>query len=121
MAAGIIRLEGLRFRAFHGVYPEEQENGNDFLVDVELHTDITAASESDQLQDTVDYVHVYELIGRVMKLRRNLLESLAYRMADEILLHLTGIEKVCVTVSKLTPPIGGACARTSVSVWRERA
>ena len=120
MSEGIIRLEGLSFRGFHGVYPDEQVNGNDFLVDVEMHVDVSSAAASDQLRDTVDYANVYSLIRTVMEERRNLLEFLANRMAEVILGNNHRIRKISVTVSKLHPDIGGTCARTAVTVSKEQ-
>lgn len=120
MTEGIIRLDGLAFRGFHGVYPDEQVNGNDFLVDVEMHVDVSSASESDQLQDTVDYAFVYELIRAVMEQRRNLLEALANQMADNILVNIQRVRKISVTVSKLHPAIGGPCTRTAITLSKER-
>ena len=120
MSEGIIRLEGLSFRGFHGVYPEEQVNGNDFLVDVEMHVDVSSAAKSDQLHDTVDYAYVYALIQKVMEERRNLLEFLANRIAEVILVNNPSLRKISVTVSKLHPAIGGACARTAVTISKEQ-
>ena len=39
----LISIEGMRFRAFHGLYPEEQVLGSDFLLDVWIDTDISKA------------------------------------------------------------------------------
>ena len=50
-----IRLTGISVRAHHGVYPEEQEQGQDFVVDLVAHLDLTAPGESDRLEDTADY------------------------------------------------------------------
>ncbi len=50
-----IRLTGISVRAHHGVYPEEQEKGQEFVVDVVAQIDLSAAGESDRLEDTVDY------------------------------------------------------------------
>ncbi len=50
-----ISLKGLRVRGFHGVLAEEREDGQDFVVDVELIVDIREAAAADQLSKTVDY------------------------------------------------------------------
>lgn len=120
MNLSIVRLEGLAFRGFHGVYPQEQKFGNDFIVDIELHLDISTAAKSDDLGDTVDYAVVYQLVRQVMDRRRNLLEVLVHEVADLILSKTSRVQKVYVTVSKLNPDIGGTCARTSVTLCRVR-
>ena len=49
-----IRINGIKSFGYHGVFPEETKNGQDFLVDVELILDLEKASKSDDLADTVD-------------------------------------------------------------------
>ena len=50
-----IELRGLKVRGTHGVFEHEKRDGQDFLVDLVLWTDFTAAAASDDLADTVDY------------------------------------------------------------------
>ena len=50
-----IELTGLKVRGHHGVFDHEKRDGQDFLVDLVLWTDFTAAAASDDLADTVDY------------------------------------------------------------------
>ena len=50
-----IELRGLRVRGNHGVFDHERRDGQDFVIDVTLWTDLRAAAESDDLADTVDY------------------------------------------------------------------
>ena len=60
-----IRIDGLRELGVHGVLPEEQTRPQPFEIDVELHVDLTAASESDQLDDTVDYRQSTKLLSEL--------------------------------------------------------
>lgn len=116
MSRTTIRLEGLSFRAFHGVYPEEQVNGNEFLVDVTIICNPLPGEVSDDIQDTLDYAVVYRIVSEEMSVRRNLLEMLARRIAERILHHGMQAEETHVTVAKLRPPLDGPCTRTSVTV-----
>ena len=59
---GLIEIEGMHFFAFHGHFEAERVVGNDFLVDVSLKTDCTAAAKSDNLDDALNYQAVYDLI-----------------------------------------------------------
>ena len=52
---GKIRLNKLSFYAYHGVLPEEKERGQEFLVSVELDTDLKGISRVD---NPVSYTHL---------------------------------------------------------------
>lgn len=117
----LIRLEGLSFRAFHGVYPKEREQGNDFEVDVVLEVETHIAAKSDSLGDTIDYAAVCSLVNRTMEERCDLLETLAHRIADRLTENFLAIHSIQVKVAKLNPPLGTPCRRTSVEVRKSRA
>lgn len=109
-----LAVEGLEFYAHHGVYPAEQQLGTRFVVDVYLELELAAAAANDQVEDTSDYTRVYSVVKAEMGERRNLLETLAYRTAERLLLELPTVNSVRVRVSKYHPPIQGLCARTYV-------
>ena len=79
-------LRGLRVVGTHGVLAEEQSRAQPFEVDLELAVDLSAASASDSLEDTVDYGAVVDVAaGVVTNERFALLERLAGRIADAVL------------------------------------
>ena len=53
---GTLELEGMQFRAYHGCLEREKIAGNDFVVDFRGELDMTAAAESDRLEDAVNYL-----------------------------------------------------------------
>lgn len=112
---GTIKLKGLKFTAFHGVYAEEKEKGNKFLVDISIKTKTKEAEQSDDLKDTLDYEKVYSVIKSEMDKPSDLLENVASRIADSVGKLITK-GKVKLTVYKKNPPIGGKCKYTSVSL-----
>jgi dihydroneopterin aldolase len=57
-----IRINGIKGFGYHGVFPEETKNGQEFQVDVELILDLEKASKSDDLADTVDYGAICDLV-----------------------------------------------------------
>ena len=57
-----ILLNNMKFYAYHGVLPEEQEKGQNFYIDVEIDYSTKKAGLSDNLEDTIDYSLVYEII-----------------------------------------------------------
>jgi 7,8-dihydroneopterin aldolase/epimerase/oxygenase len=113
-----IIIAGLRELGVHGVLPEEQTRPQPFEVDVELHVDLTKASTSDALDDTVDYSAVSEAISRVVRSERyQLLERLAARIA-EVCCTDERVSSVTVTVRKLHPPVRAMVDHVAVRIER---
>ena len=71
---GTIELEGMEFRANHGCLEREKVVGNDFVVDFRGEVNMTAAIESDNLEDAVNYALIYDIVAREMAVPSNLLE-----------------------------------------------
>jgi dihydroneopterin aldolase len=118
--ADTIRLSGIAAVGFHGVFEHEQRNGQPFLVDVVLHTDVAAAAATDDLALTANYG---EVAGEVRDLITgdicNLIETLAERIAARILARFQ-VAAVEVTVHKPRAPIEVTFADVAVSIYRER-
>ena len=91
------------FHAFHGLYEEEKKNGNNFVVNVDIEVD-TEGIIAD-LQQTVDYVEVFQLIQKRMLQATPLLETLAQEMSQAIQRLDNKIATVSITIKKLSPPI----------------
>jgi dihydroneopterin aldolase/2-amino-4-hydroxy-6-hydroxymethyldihydropteridine diphosphokinase len=116
-----IELKGLTVHAHHGVYPEEQERGQRFVVDVVLVPASARAAESDRLEDAVDYGAVAEVVTRTATDRRyDLIERLAAVIGDTLLARFP-LERVRVSVHKPEAPIAQPFADVIVSVERVRA
>ena len=114
-----LHLAGLRVVGTHGVLAEEQSRAQPFEVDLVLGVDLSAASLSDALDDTVDYGAVAAVVERVVREEHfALLERLGGRIA-EVVLALDGrIGSVAVTVTKLRPPVPVDLASASVTLHR---
>lgn len=78
------------------------------------------AAESDNLMDTVDYVHLNKIVKEQMAIRSKLLEHVGQRIIDAIFNELPLVTDVEVTVSKVNPPIGGDVAEVSVTMQAKR-
>ena len=116
----LITLTGLRVRGFHGVFPEERRDGQDFVVDVVLSLDVAAAAAADDLALTVHYGELAERLAAVVEGEPvDLLETLATRLAD-VCLAQSRVTACEVTVHKPSAPIARAFADVSVTVRRQR-
>lgn len=117
---GRVALEGLEFHAFHGVYPHERESGNFFEVDIAVETDFSQAAVHDDLNGTVDYEILFQIIRSEMDRPSKLLETVVENIANDVLKNYASALTVEVKLSKLNPPIGGKCKKATVSIFKKR-
>jgi len=107
--------------ACHGVLPHEREVPQPFEVDVEMGLDLRAAGESDDLDDTVNYAEVYDVVSTVLTVaRKYLIEAIAEKIADDLLRDFDSLRWVRVTVHKPTAPIDGIFSDVGVTILRRR-
>ena len=111
-----IRLEKLRFRAFHGVLSQERTVGGDFLVTLRIGYPWQTAMESDAVADTLDYAAVYRLVSREMASPSRLLEHVAGRIAKALLRDFPLITSIDLWLTKVTPPMGADCEGAGVEL-----
>ena len=109
-----IALEGMEFHAYHGCFAEEQVTGNTFYVDIYFDTDTSMAEDTDDLNETVNYAEVYEIIKAQMEIKSKLLEHVGKRIIDAITKRFPEVETIELKVSKMNPPIGGKVDNVSV-------
>ncbi|MER3319511.1 MAG: dihydroneopterin aldolase [Allomuricauda sp.] len=117
---GKIRLKNVRIHSNHGCLKEEMLIGSDYRVDLEVTADLSKPAISDQLSETVDYVHLNNIIKEEMTVRSNLLEHVAKRIIDRIFDEIPEVTEVEVEVSKINPPIGGDVESVSVKLSAQR-
>lgn len=100
-----IYLSGLRFHANHGVEAQERVVGNDYLLSLRLKVDVAQAMLTDEITDTVSYAVVNRLAAEEMAVPSQLLERVAFRIADRIARHYPQVEAVDVDLRKINPPM----------------
>jgi dihydroneopterin aldolase len=116
-----ITLAGLTVRGHHGVFDFERRDGQDFVVDVVLELDTSAAAATDDLTQTVHYGELATALAAVIAGEPvNLLETLAQRLADACLVDAR-VEAATVTVHKPQAPIPLTFADVAVTITRVRA
>ena len=115
-----ITLTGVRAFGRHGVYAEERERGQDFVVDATLFVQTARAAASDDVTDTIHYGEAAERIAEIVAGEPvNLLETLAERIAGDLLAR-PGVERVAVTVPKPQAPIPVPFADVAVTIRRSK-
>lgn len=117
----IIRIKRAAFYGYHGVLSEEQTVGGKFEADVDMYTDFSKAAIDDNLSETIDYHKVYKFIYKLaLDEKHYLIESLATKLANELLINFKRLDKVCVRIRKNSPPLGGVVDCVEIEVIKTR-
>ena len=115
-----IYLNEVVFFGYHGLYADEKKLGNTYKVDV--HIDFTPkVSIINQIDQTIDYVHVYALVKKRMEIPTPLLETLVATIAEDILTEQPIADKVFVKITKVIMPIPQFDGNASVSIEKSRS
>ena len=116
-----IFITGVVVHARHGVMEHETEVGQRFVIDLELFSDLSDASRSDRLVDTVSYSQVVSTATAAFRnANYKLLERAAGAVADAILGAFPRIRAVKVTVHKPHAPIAEIFEDVGVVLTRNR-
>ena len=117
---GIIELEGMEFKAYHGCLEQEKIRGNRVTVDFRGELDLSAAAESDNLNDTLNYGEIYEIVAEEMSIPSELLENVAGRIVKTIERNFPQLVTFSVRVSKKRPPVEGVAQWSRVTLFHRR-
>lgn len=115
-----ITIDNMSFYAFHGCFAEESTIGTHFSVDCEFDCDTSKAETSDNIEDTISYLDVYQTIKKQMEIPSHLLEHLCRRIVDCLLDTYPQMDYCKVRVHKLNPPLGGQMKGVSVCLEGSR-
>lgn len=115
-----IFVNDIQLHAYHGVMPQEQLTGNDYLVSVSAQYPIDKAIITDDVQHTLNYAMVYDIVKEEMGISSKLVEHVAGRIAQHLMKQFADISAVQVRVTKLNPPMGAQCAGAGVEVEMTR-
>jgi dihydroneopterin aldolase len=114
-----VEITGLSLYTHHGVTPSERDVGQRLVFDLRLDVGESDATVTDQLEDTVDYAEVCQLVALIAQQRSySTLERLCSAVADRLLADFA-LEGVSVKAAKPEPPIPLPVEEVSVEVWRE--
>jgi dihydroneopterin aldolase len=117
---GIIQVNNIRLFSNHGCLEEEAKIGSEYRVDVEIKANLKKSAYTDELSDTVDYVHLNRIVKEEMAVRSKLLEEVAQRILNRFLKELKMIKKAKVAVAKINPPIGGNVEEVVIVLTKKR-
>ncbi|MGI8804065.1 MAG: dihydroneopterin aldolase [Solirubrobacteraceae bacterium] len=120
MRTGVtVEIAGLSLYTHVGIGAAEREVGQRLLFDITIDVGESAATETDRIEDTVDYAEVCQLVALVSQQRTyRTLERLCTAIADRLIEDFAA-EAVWVKAAKPEPPIPLPVEQVSVEVWRE--
>lgn len=115
-----IKIENLKVYAHHGVYQEENENGQNFYINAVLYTDTRKAGLEDKLELATNYGEVCHFIDKYVRGNLfKLIETLAERLAEALLLEFPLVEEIKLEIRKPEAPIGLEFESVSVEIVRK--
>ncbi len=118
-AMDLIKIENLEVYAYHGVYPEENRDGQAFYINAVLHTDVREAGRNDDLESSTDYGKVCHFMADWMVENTcKLIEAVAERLAEACLLEFPLIRKITLEIRKPQAPVELPFESISVQVER---
>lgn len=115
-----IKLKNIRTFSYHGCLVEESKIGSDYNIDLEIRADLKRSMLTDELEDTVDYVHLNKIVMEEMAIRSKLLEHVAKRIVDRVFKEIPMVMHTVVGVSKINPPIGGDVQSVTIEIEQSR-
>ena len=115
-----VRLEEVRFHAYHGLLPQEAKVGNDFEADIVVTVPDFGAADDDSLDNSLCYAVLFEVVEEEMRTPSGTLEHLTRRIGRAIIERWPWVAGVDVGVCKIAPPIPGFRGRARV-VWHYRS
>ena len=110
----------MTFHAYHGCLEHEKTLGNTFLVTLEMELDTVKAGSTDELDDTLNYQLVYDLVKIEMETPSKLIEHVGQRIADKVFSSFIQISALKLRLSKLNPPLGAKVGAVSIEIVKTK-
>lgn len=116
-----IYITGLKLYAFHGVNPEERQQGQFFLLDMVLEAELSRACQSDALEDTVNYAQVIKHAARAFAQPCSLIERAAEVTAQAVLEQFPAVTGITLRVHKPDAPVKAEVSDIAFELYRKQS
>ena len=114
-----IKIDNLEVYAYHGVFEEEKQKGQQFYINAVLRTDLKKAGRTDCLTDSTHYGEVCLQIKKTMtEMSYDLIERAAEKIIEDILINFPLIQEVTIELRKPNAPIPMEFDSVSVQLTR---
>jgi dihydroneopterin aldolase len=112
-----VRLHNLIFSGKHGVFKEELATGNTFEVHMDVRYDETLHPVTN-LDSTVNYVNLFDIIKQRMQQPSPLLEKIAEEIIVKIRERYPFISEAEISIYKLQAPIGNFQGKAGITLLK---
>ncbi len=113
---GVIYVNDIEVYAQHGCLDEEAVIGGKYMIDVIFHVDVKRAAHYDDLDLTIDYVRVTEIVQKEMAIRAKLIETVGYRILNSLQNEFPQADAIRLRLTKIAPPIPGQVGSVSIEL-----
>lgn len=115
-----IIIKDLEIYAYHGVLQGEKEVGQKFLLSLEIGTDITKASFSDDLNETINYGLLCDEVVEFFKSESyDLIETACEKVATYVLTNYDKAKAVKVILKKPSAPVKAHLSYAAIEIERK--
>lgn len=116
-----IRIDDLKVFARHGVFPEENEKGQNFYINAKLEMSLRKAGLTDELGASVSYAEVCGIISEEMQKHTfKLIEAAAEHLICVLMKRFESIKAISIEIRKPEAPIDLEFSSVSVCLRRRR-
>ena len=113
-----VELIGMRLESGVGVAPIEAHLKREFEIDLVVHYDLQASSQSDDVEDTVNYGALYQMVRELTReTEGKLIERLARLIAGRVHAQYPQHGGIEVRILKVNPFVGGRAGRAGVHMF----
>lgn len=111
-----IILENIKIYAYHGVSEQEQAVGQLFILNlkIEMGDNNMSSMRSDEIEDTISYADVFDIVKTEMKIKSKLLENVGYRIMNILKEKYPNVLSIELKITKQTPPISGIMGQAGI-------
>ena len=114
----IIKINEIQLFGYHGLYEEEKENGQNFIISLSI--DIDYIDNNDKIENTLDYTKIFNEVKDTFNQKRyNLIESLAVAISDNLMRNKK-IKSLDISIKKQSPPIDAKLSSVEVNLRKIR-
>lgn len=116
-----LRIKDLQVYAYHGVFPEEKELGQRFVLDLWVDYEMTRAARTGDLEASIHYGILAEQLTEWMQTEKiDLIETVAFQLLQKIFENYDFVEKVRLELKKPWAPVPLPLDTCSVTIEREK-
>ncbi len=105
-----ILVQGAVFYAYHGATPEQIKQGQRFIIDAEVSSDMSKACQDDSVEGIVNYPEIFKIIEDITTNERfNLMQKLALRIIEKIKSDFPDVSRISLSARKAMCPFYRDC------------